>query len=467
MNKLFAMGFVILMSLGYSQSVWDSGIVSFDYGFPVPNVNSNLSGNILFGAIPDQGVGGFEYADADVNILTLLAYDMYVSESDTLADVLVIYMSDTTSFEPGIYDVNAATDALKLFVWLREIDPSILVGLIDSSFALEDLSVLNPFVSVTGNMEILEINQAQLQLNFSGTMFNTSFQPMLISGSFEIQNTLPVTVYPFGSLEYVEGAETGSVQGPLNPILNSEGVGAFSTTIEGTVLYNLLAYHEVETSIYDIYGVALLGTALNFPQNEFEAEFVVSATGQTFPAAIPYAIGQVSLDDLILLIASGEVPSIETFPQLRLPGSDGSVLFSQTISGVAILSFENLLMANSLGETSMLSESWLLSDGSIDDVKGFAIHQAPNTSVLGAPFPNPFNSSVLIPLSLDRSESVTLILFNLRGQQVHTIDFGQVQPGGQNLRVDLENTLLDGGLYSFSIQSTANQIGTGSFIYLK
>ena len=468
MKKIFALGFVLSVSFGFGQSAWDSGDLNFNYGFPILNQNTSLSGSILFGEIPDQGVGGFEYANADANILTLLAYDMYISGSDTLADVFIIYMSDTTSFEPGIYPVNASPDALKMFVWLREIDPVILAGLIDSSFALEDLSVLNPFISVTGNMEITEINQSQLLLNFSGTMFNTSFQGMYISdGSFNVQSSLPVAVYSAGTLDYVAGVEQGSIQGPLNPAFNSEGVGAFSSEIGETILYNLLAYHEVENSIYDIYGVALFGAALDFPLDGSESEFIVSESGTAFPAAVPYALGQVSLEDLITLIASGEVPSPETFPQLRLAASDGSVLFSDTSDDHAILSFENLLMTNSLGDTVSLSENWILSMGWIDGVNDFAVQQTPDANILGAPFPNPFNSSILIPLRLERPESLKLSLFNLLGQQVHVIDYGEVQAGGQHLRVNLGNTRLDGGLYSFSIESPTRQIGTGTFIYLK
>jgi len=461
-------GFFLIFSMGFGQSAWDSGEASFNYGFPIPNQNANLSGSLIFGDIPDQGAGGFEYSDGNTNILTLLAYDLYFSGADTLADVLVIFMSDTTSFEAGNYVVNASADALKIFVWLREIDPSILVGLIDTSFTLEDLSVLNPFISVSGSMEIAEINQSHIQLNFSGTMINTSFQGMSISdGSFDLQNSLPVTVYPYGSLDFVDGLGEGMIQGVLNPIFNSEGAGALSSQVGEAVTYNLLAYHELENSIYDIYGVVLLGTTLDFPMNGVESEFLVSESGNEFPVAVPYVLGQVSLDELITLLASGELPSADDFPQLRLPVGDGSVLFGQIIDDQAILSFENVPMSSGVGDTVLLSEDWLLTYSWFDGVKSIPNQQTPNTNVLGAPFPNPFNSSVLVPVRLEHSELVTLTIFNLLGQEVHAIDFGQVQAGGQNLNVNLGNTLLDGGLYSFSIESTTHKIGTGSFVYLK
>ena len=122
---LFAMASFLL-----GQSAWNTGDMSFSYqSFPTPGQTLDLSGDLISDEVPHEGVGGFELSLGDTHLVTLVAYDLYVSGNDTLADIFVIFMSDSLPLEEGDYDVNPSPEALKMFVWLSEVDPESLAGL--------------------------------------------------------------------------------------------------------------------------------------------------------------------------------------------------------------------------------------------------------------------------------------------------------------------------------------------------
>jgi hypothetical protein len=56
----------------------------------------------------------------------------------------------------------------------------------------------------------------------------------------------------------------------------------------------------------------------------------------------------------------------------------------------------------------------------------------PQTSWLGANYPNPFNPETLIPFALDQEGRVRLGIYNISGQRVRLL-LDEVRPAGQHL----------------------------------
>ncbi len=469
MKKMALLIFASLISFGYGQRVWDTGEIDFSYGFPFADQTLSLSGDLLSGEIPGQGVGGFEILEGDNHQLMLLSYDIRLTaEQDTLADAFVIYMADSVAFSPGEYTVSPDTDALKLMVWLRDVDPAVLVALIDSSFTMDSLATLNPVVSIAGDLEVVSIDQSGLEIHFSGTMVGLTGAITIANGSIIVQSTLPSLVYEAGMLDFQEDIITGSIDGPLNPLIYDSGVGTILAQVADTLTYTMLAYNQTATDVYDVYGVALSGTESDFPNSGFESDCSISLVGETLPAAFPFLVKQVALDEILAMVESGEIPYPGDSTQIFLPISEGNVDFILIEDGHAEVQFQSVLMASSDGsETFFSSQDWLLLNGWIDAVDGKNVVQNPVSNIVGAPFPNPFNSSVIIPLELGQSTSMMLSICNLLGQEVLSMDLGYFGQGRHQIPLNLGSYNLAGGMYYFSLHTNLDQIGSGSLIYLK
>ena len=460
--------FTIAGFLG-GQSAWNTGDLNLTYqSIPDPAQALDLSGDLISDDVPHEGVGGFELSLGDTNLVTLLAYDLYVNGSDTLADIFVIFMSDTIPLQEGTYTVNPAPDALKMFVWLSEVDPESLAGLIDESFTLDSLGVFDPYISVSGEFEIIANNEFHFEMDFSGLMFNTSFQLRTVTdGSINLWNTLPVSVYTRGSVDYSVGSESGSINGVLNPLTESEGAGALLTQSGDTLTYNFISYLEQPDNSYDVYGLVLTGTESHFPLDGSESEFNISLTDASLPNAVPYMMQDVALDEIFMLLESGELPTLDQLSQLYLPIGLGSATFSYTAEGNAQLNMGNVLMTNSTADVTQLSTDWLLTNNLPSAINDDIVLNPNSTKIVGPAYPNPFNSSTMIPIQLTAWATVGARFYNLRGQEVYTLEFGYRGPGHHQLLIDLGMTNLGGGIYYYSLFTQQGQLGSGSFVYLK
>jgi len=466
---LKVLSFLILAGQLLGQSAWNTGDLSFDYQtFPTPAQSLNLSGDLISDEVPHAGVGGFELSVGDTNLITLLAYDLYVSDGDTLADIFVILMSDTLPLEAGSYSVNPSPDALKMFVWLSEVDPESLAGLIDASFSLDSLAAFNPYLSVSGEFDIIAMNNFHFEMNFTGVMVNTSIQLRTITnGRFELWNTLPVSVYSHGRLDYNVGEDYGTVIGALNPIIEPEGAGAVQTQSGDTLTYNFISYQELSDNVYDVYGVILVGDESHFPLDGSITEFNISLLSNELPRAVPYMIQDISLDEIILLLESGNVPDLDQFTQLYLPIGMGSAVFGYTPEGNAELTVGHVLMTNTSADITTLNTQWYLSNSPVVSIDNQSFDSPSSRNLVGYAYPNPFNSSTRIPIQLFTGQDISARFYNLRGQEVYTLEFGYLGPGQQQLAIDLRDSNLGGGLYYYSIFSRESHVGSGSFIYLK
>ncbi|NQV42742.1 MAG: hypothetical protein HQ506_10325 [Candidatus Marinimicrobia bacterium] len=451
------------------QSAWNTGDLSFSYQtFPAPAQSLDLSGDLISDEVPHEGVGGFELVLGDTNLVTLLGYDLYISGSDTLADIFVIFMSDPLPLEPGNYPVNPSPDALKIFVWLSEVNGESLASLLDTSFTLDSLASFNPFISASGEFEIIENSDFHFEMDFSGVMLNTSFQVRTISdGSMELWNTLPITAYTHGSVDYTTGAESGNINGALNPLTDSEGAGAVLTEDGDTLTYNFISYQQQPQNLFSVYGVVLIGEDAHFPIDGSESIFDVSVTDNSLPQAVPYILRDVSFDEIALLLESGEIPDPTQFSQLYLPVGIGNASFSYTSVGDAQLNMENILMSNINGDVIQYSTDWLLNNSLPSGIQDDRPLNPETTNIVGLAYPNPFNSSTVIPIQLSQGKVVSGYIYNLRGQRVYDLDFGYLGTGSHEIHINLRNSNLDGGLYHFSLFSSQSQLGTGTFVYLK
>lgn len=451
------------------QSAWNTGDLSFTYqSFPSPGQTVELSGDLISDAVPHEGVGGFDLALGDTNLVTLVAYDLYVAGSDTLADIFVVFMSDTVALGEGEYSVNPSPDALKMFVWLSEVDPESLADLLDASFTLDSLSAFNPFISVSGDLDILISSPFHFSMNFTGVMVNTSLQLLTISnGSFNLWNTLPVSAYTQGTVDYTTGSESGSIDGVLNPLTDSEGAGAVLTQVGDTLTYNCISYQQLPQNLFNVYGVILRGDDSHFPLDGSNSEFNISLTDNTFPQAVPYMLRDVSIDEILLLLESGDIPDPDQFTQLYLPIGLGSAIFAYTAEGNARLEMDGIPMSNTIGDVTTLSTDWLLTNGLPTSISNETSNHPVQTEIAGSAFPNPFNSRTTIPVQISSGEMISARLYNLRGQVVHNIEFGFLGSGQHKLPINLRDSNLSGGLYYYSILTPQHQVGSGSFIYLK
>jgi hypothetical protein len=459
-----------LSSFLLGQSAWNTGDLSFTYQrFPTPAQSLDLSGDLFSDEIPHEGVGGFELAlGGDTNIVTLLAYDLYESGTDTLADIFVIFMSDTLPLDEGDYIVNPSPEALKMFVWLSEVNPENLAGIIDASFTLDSLAAFNPYISVSGNFEIIASSPFHFELRFSGAMVNTSFQLLSITnGNFSLWNTLPISVYTGGSMNYSAGDETGSINGALNPLIEPEGAGALRTQQGDTLTYNFISYLEQADNLYDVYGVVLTGNDSHFPINGSESQFNISLFDNSLPQAIPYMMQDVALDEIVALLESGELPGLDQLSQLYLPVGGGSAVFAYTAAGDAQLLAENVLMSNSTADVTQLSMDWLLTNSLPSEIRDEMIFNPNSTNIVGKAYPNPFNSSTIVPVHLIEGTDLRLRIYNIMGQEVYHSDYGLRGPGNHALILDLGQTNLGAGPYYYSLFTPRGPLGSGSVVYLR
>lgn len=76
-------------------------------------------------------------------------------------------------------------------------------------------------------------------------------------------------------------------------------------------------------------------------------------------------------------------------------------------------------------------------------------------------YPNPFSSEINLSVSLEKSTNVTLAVYNLNGQLIKSVDFGEVAPGTQ--RFTYSATDLKTGVYFYQVV-TDEAISTGKIM---
>ncbi len=470
MKKMMALGLLTFLGFVYGQYAWDTGAINFNYGSPFPNQSVAYTGSLLSSQIPAQGAGGFEISQADTNILSLLAYDIHVTDGDTLADIFAIIIQDSAEIAPGYYVVGVSDESIKGFIWLQDVDPALVAGLIDTSFNLDSLSAFNPFISLTGQIEITEIDENMVTGNFAGTMINTSMDFMVVAdGLFSVSNTLPDLSYDQGQLTILADTYILEIEGELNPLQNDQGVGGVNTQQGDTLTTTIFAYTPNDTAdSLSIYGVIFRALAENFPEPGEQLNFEIGSPIAELPMALPFFLENASLEQFVELLATNGLPEFEDTQSLYLPmGTNLPAVFVVNTDSSAFASFTGVLMANSDGSTLVLSEDWSLSNSSITSIDQPPVQQPAEQALVGNAFPNPFNSSTIIPFTLTEGAQLDLVVYNLLGQELVSLGMGVFPSGSHNYPINLGQFGLPGGIYYFRLNSEAQLLGHGSFVYLK
>ena len=145
----------------------------------------------------------------------------------------------------------------------------------------------------------------------------------------------------------------------------------------------------------------------------------------------------------------------------------GSATFNYTSNGDAEVTFENIIMGNSAFETIPLTTTWLLTNSALSSLDNHFESSPPGYQISGTPYPNPFNSNVILPIHLQQAEQISISLINLRGQEVYQVEYGFLNQGKHDLKLHLGATHLGGGIYFYTLRSSNRTLGNGSLIYLK
>ncbi|NQV13895.1 hypothetical protein HQ531_00450 [bacterium] len=466
MNKITTLIFLGLIGITNGQNAWDSGDLSFDYGSPFPDETVLISGDFLSSEIPNQGVGGIGFSLGDTSIVSCVAYDIHVTEGDTLADIFVIFLQDSTEIGPGYHIVGFGAGAIKLFVWLQDVDPAMVITMLDTSFNLDSLSTLNAYVSLSGQIEISELNETSLSGNFAGAMMNTDLNLILVNnGVFSVTNTLPALAFSHGSLELTADTTSVLIEGALNPLLNNGGVGAVTSQQGDTLTTNLFGYIQEDDETLTVYGMVFQASMEDYPEPGAQTEFTIGLEG--IPFAFPYVLKNAALEQVLDLLDSDSLPSLIDFENLYLPISDGSAIYGNNIDEGAFAVLPGLIVSNSAGDNFWLTEVWQLSNAVLSGITEPLPQHPVSQVVVGNAYPNPFNSSVVIPFELTENSQINMLIYNMLGQEVGSLMIGNYLPGGHHYQLNMDRLNLAGGLYYFSLHSSSSHLGNGNFIYLK
>ena len=459
----------LMVSFALGQSVWDQGDFGITYGSPFPNQTWDVSGSFLNTGIPAEGVGGFEVALGDTSMLVLMAYETYTQGADTLADAFLVVMQSSGAIVPGNYTVSVVPGELRLFAWLQEMDPEVIAGLLADSLDFSTLAELNPYLSVSGAITIESIGFSGLSLSFSGMLINTNLAFISIAaGSFDLQNTLPLPGYALGTLNYTENTDSGVISGELNPLLSNDGVGALHTSAGDTTRYTILAYADQGGNLYDIFAVDIVGATDLLNVSGFDVTLPLTIDPAVYPRATPIVAHDVDLEVLLSILQSGAVSELEVLNDVYVPVGAGESQFTLNDADQLNLTYTNLFMANLSGSTMLLGQDWFIANQWPLSILGDAPLNLPAATLLvGTPYPNPFNSSTVLPIELAQSQNLELIVYNILGQEKIRLDLGYF-PAGKHLQgIDLNGYGLSGGLYHFAIAPGSTPPVFGSFIYLK
>ncbi|MCK5739523.1 T9SS type A sorting domain-containing protein, partial [bacterium] len=93
----------------------------------------------------------------------------------------------------------------------------------------------------------------------------------------------------------------------------------------------------------------------------------------------------------------------------------------------------------------------------------------PQTCALQSNYPNPFNPTTTIPLTISVSQSVRLAIFNITGQQICELFSGTLSAGIHHYRWngrDNAGSVMPSGVY-FAVLQAGNQLSTRRMMLMK
>ncbi len=443
-----------------SQPVWQTGSASVNMGFPVPNQNWSVSGDVLDLALPGQGVGGFQLDDNGNNLLIGLAYELYVQSGDTLADVLLCIIQDTLDIQPGTYPVAPLSGEGGMLAWIPGMDLNDLVSLIDTSFTLDSLANLDPYLALTGSIAVEELTPSELSLSFNGNLLNTSLEFLTFEdGSLQVQNTLPDVPWGLGRFTADDGTFFDEFSGELNPLDSDQGVGAIQSLDADTLTTIFIAYRAEGESGYLAHGMVLRDLVGEFGNHNYQ----LGLPGAGVPAAFSFETPPLDLPGLLGLL-SGEVP-LDTLllsrysiysPPFGITWDEDHL--STELDARYILTDGSLLDVH---ETWDLGTSWAVLGTTPVVLAG------PTDPWLGNSYPNPFNTAFHLPLHLPEALQVDVVLVDMLGRERMPLGTFELGPGTHILDFELRDPTLTSGWYGCRLTRSDGLTEMRHILFLK
>ena len=468
MLKYTLAALLAVASLLSAQNIWDSGHLEFQYGSPFPNQSVEIDGSFIPDSLTQEGLGGFWMTDTSSHQLMALAYEMEITEADTLADLFYLYMSSSEPFAPGQYMVMQSEDVTAMMVWIEDIRLEDIMAIVDSSLSFESIADLNPYLSISGILDLVVISPENLLINFAGMLANTSLQVMnVVGGELDLNYTLPVLTFPSGHLMLEEDAELFQISGPLNPLTSVNGVGGMVTEGDLLTQVDFFAYRSAGDDLIDLYLLHVEAGVGLFPESGYDLSLQVPALDDSSYASSAVILKGVQQSVLFEQLQGGEIDTSGLSAALHLPVSSTELRLINDGSGQLQASFEDLPFMSLNGESILVSEDWII--GNV-----LSIHDDPSNPRIVREsfhkiqaFPNPFNAQVTIPLDLIESPEATLRIFDERGRLRAEYSLDRRDLERREKHLDLSNTRLGSGIYLFQISSGGRYLGSGNFVLLK
>ncbi|MCK4640645.1 MAG: T9SS type A sorting domain-containing protein, partial [Candidatus Marinimicrobia bacterium] len=88
------------------------------------------------------------------------------------------------------------------------------------------------------------------------------------------------------------------------------------------------------------------------------------------------------------------------------------------------------------------------------------------TYSIGLNYPNPFNSTTIIPLNVRHTSDIQILIFNVNGQLMDNLFQGRLQPGNYDFCWK-PTALLPSGIYFYQIVKGNNMPVTKKMLFLK
>jgi hypothetical protein len=169
---------------------------------------------------------------------------------------------------------------------------------------------------------------------------------------------------------------------------------------------------------------------------------------------------------------------------LLTTSSEGRLVLNNTQTGIAHVEFGDHGDSSALAPPELhfgfqnltdtyefLRISYSASDGNDQIVsEGYNLLQtAPSSHRLGQSYPNPFNSSTIIEFDMPATETINMVILDIRGRVVRNLIDNQERFGFQSVQWDAKNDDGDNvssGVYFYQIRSS-NFNAVGKLLYLK
>ncbi len=160
--------------------------------------------------------------------------------------------------------------------------------------------------------------------------------------------------------------------------------------------------------------------------------------------------------------------------QKNIPGTDTWQTNTYNMTSLANTLMTKMYLYLDGGSTAEKSEAVQFDDFQIGDHVTVISNKdkvaQPYTYTLGNAYPNPFNPSTNIELTINRTEKVNLTIFNILGHKVKILVNGPVKAGITALQwngLDEDGNAVSSGIYFYRLQTESGFMETKKMMLMK